>query len=219
MERLRTRGGGVGGRGTNLAHGWISTRRRVFPLPPWSRGEGGGLVTPPAPALPPGAVVLSLAGHGDWVRAVVVHPGGRFLLSAGDDKARPLLPPLGCRPVAVAPGVSLAHSPGGGGELPLLSGPRRREQTHPRRLPASGLRHAAGVLRRAPMATPTPPTGRPTGRSSLTFPLAVPPQTIRVWDVATGRAKKTYAAQGGADPSPPRPPRGSGVKGSRGLPA
>ncbi|EGN95623.1 hypothetical protein SERLA73DRAFT_186732 [Serpula lacrymans var. lacrymans S7.3] len=33
-----------------------------------------------------GQILKSLAGHGNWVRALVFHPSGKFLLSASDDK-------------------------------------------------------------------------------------------------------------------------------------
>lgn len=29
---------------------------------------------------------MTLAGHDNWVRGVAFHPGGRYLLSASDDK-------------------------------------------------------------------------------------------------------------------------------------
>lgn len=33
-----------------------------------------------------GACIMTLAGHDNWVRAVVFHPGGKYLLSVSDDK-------------------------------------------------------------------------------------------------------------------------------------
>ncbi|KAF2400845.1 nuclear distribution protein PAC1 [Trichodelitschia bisporula] len=33
-----------------------------------------------------GTMIKSLAGHDNWVRALVFHPGGKYLLSCGDDK-------------------------------------------------------------------------------------------------------------------------------------
>ncbi|KAK9236261.1 WD40-repeat-containing domain protein [Lipomyces kononenkoae] len=33
-----------------------------------------------------GNLLLTLVGHDNWVRSVVFHPGGKFLISAGDDK-------------------------------------------------------------------------------------------------------------------------------------
>ena len=33
-----------------------------------------------------GTLIKTLAGHDNWVRALVFHPGGRYLISAGDDK-------------------------------------------------------------------------------------------------------------------------------------
>lgn len=34
-----------------------------------------------------GACIMTLVGHDNWVRAVVFHPGGKYLLSASDDKS------------------------------------------------------------------------------------------------------------------------------------
>lgn len=34
-----------------------------------------------------GACIMTLAGHDNWVRAVVFHPGGKYLLSVSDDKS------------------------------------------------------------------------------------------------------------------------------------
>lgn len=34
-----------------------------------------------------GACLMTLTGHGNWVRALVFHPDGRYLLSASDDKS------------------------------------------------------------------------------------------------------------------------------------
>lgn len=33
-----------------------------------------------------GICLITLTGHDNWVRGVVFHPGGKFLVSAGDDK-------------------------------------------------------------------------------------------------------------------------------------
>lgn len=33
-----------------------------------------------------GVCLILLAGHDNWVRGVVFHPGGKFLVSASDDK-------------------------------------------------------------------------------------------------------------------------------------
>lgn len=33
-----------------------------------------------------GVCLILLAGHDNWVRGVVFHPGGKFLISASDDK-------------------------------------------------------------------------------------------------------------------------------------
>lgn len=33
-----------------------------------------------------GIALFSLIGHDNWVRGVVFHPGGKFLVSASDDK-------------------------------------------------------------------------------------------------------------------------------------
>jgi platelet-activating factor acetylhydrolase IB subunit alpha len=34
-----------------------------------------------------GAVVLTLSGHDNWVRSLLFHPGGRYLLSCSDDRS------------------------------------------------------------------------------------------------------------------------------------
>ena len=34
----------------------------------------------------PGVCLFTLSGHDNWVRSLLVHPGGKFLLSAADDK-------------------------------------------------------------------------------------------------------------------------------------
>lgn len=31
--------------------------------------------------------LFSLAGHDNWVRGVVFHPGGKYIISASDDKS------------------------------------------------------------------------------------------------------------------------------------
>lgn len=33
-----------------------------------------------------GTLVKALAGHDNWIRALLFHPGGKYLLSCGDDK-------------------------------------------------------------------------------------------------------------------------------------